>query len=706
MNAHTKPRLSRRWAAVSATVALLAPAVILGAGAPAFAAPADAAPQAAATAQAPTGGTLEWGVRQSIRTYLEQFGHTEGRIAAEGGATYARGDAAAKFPLKSGTVDPAAGTAALQFGGALEMIGFGESWLYFTNLRLDVAQDQAVLTVDLIESYNVKTRTDDIVLSTFPVKAGDLKITGDQLSFTTQAGRFGSDIGVTHLPSYGGPTYAAPNDHTDPLTVRLGFGADGGVDPGTDPGTGPGTDPGVPETGPYGTSTGRAYSDSAAQIRVTPGYAVAADGGTTLTVSGSGFDPGTAAAPANIYVGLGTMSDPARPEAWRRSQGGTSGPLGFGDYTYGLTRLAVSHYSADGDVADATIDAEGNWSFTLEVPGKSIPGFFGDTIDCVAQQCGIFSFGAHGNVKAANEAFTPVFFDGQDSTGWPDRDGDDDDNTTPPVVVPPVVKPPVVTPPAEKDCAPNGSSTGRNAEGAVLEVTPAKCLGDANQNVTVKGSGYPTSRDGATFGGLYVLFGWVDPSEPNWAPTQGGASGRTFTYANDGKPAGTFQQMVNFPGNTTGPGMPTMDDKGNWEMEFPIEKSQFTSAQAKEVDCIKMTCGIITIGAHGLPLQGGEVFTPVYFTADEKDTGTEKPDGGGTTPTANPNANTPTGGGQQPAADTPNAAGAGASGPLAKTGDEALRGLLFGGVLMLSAAAFAFAMLRLRRPTATAATEL
>ncbi|SJN09515.1 hypothetical protein FM113_06450 [Leucobacter sp. 7(1)] len=704
MNAHTKPRLSRRWAALGATAALLAPAVILGAGAPAFAEPGAAAPQAAATEAVATGGTLEWGVRQSIRRYLEQFGHTEGRIAAEDGASYAKGDAAAKFPLKSGAVDPAAGTAKLEFGGALEMIGFGESWLYFTDLRLDVADGAAVLTVDLIESYNVKTRTDDIVLSTFPVKNGDLKITGDQLSFTSEEGRFGADIGVTHLPSYGGPTYAAPNDYTDPITVRLGFGTDGSVDPG--PGTDPGTDPEVPETGPYGTSTGTAYSDTAAQIRVSPGYAVTADGSTKLTVSGTGFDPGTASAPANIYVGIGTMDDPSKPEAWRRSQGGVSGPPGFGDYTYGLTRLAVSHHDDVGELADATIDANGSWSFTMEVPGKNIPGFFGDQIDCVAKQCGIFAFGAHGNVKAVNEAFTPVFFDGQDPTGWPDRDGDDDGNTTPPVVVPPVVKPPVVTPPGAKECTPNGSSTGRNAEGAVLEVTPAKCLGDTNQKVTLKGTGYPTSRDGATFGGLYVLFGWVDPSEPNWAPTMGGASGKTFTYANDGKPSGTFQQMVNFPGNTTGPGMPTMDDKGNWTMELPIEKSQFTSAQAKEVDCIKMTCGIITIGAHGLPLKGGEVFTPIYFTADEKETGTEKPDGGDAKPIANPNANTPTGGGQQPAANTPNTPNAGATGPLAKTGDEALRGLMFGGVLMLSAAAFAFAMLRLRRPTVTATTEL
>lgn len=700
MNTQMKPRLGRRWAAMGAAAALLSPVLGLSAGTSALAVVEPVTPQALATAQvAATSGTLEWGVRTSIRTYLEQYGHTAGWVLADNGASYAKGDSAASFPLKSGTVDPTAGTASLSFGGSLEMVGFGESWLYFDDIRLDVAGNTAVLTVDLLESYNVKTPTNDIVLSTFEVPSGGLTVTNDKLRFTTEPGRFSAPIATQHLPSYGGPTYAAPNDHTDPLTLQVNLGD---ADPGIDPG------PTSPAAGPYGASSGTVYSNSQASIRVAPGYAINADGATTITVQGSGFDPGTADRPANIYVGLGTMLDQSKPEVWRKSLGGTSGPVGKADYTYGMARLAVSHFSSDSDVADAVIDASGNWELALEVPGKTVPSFFGDEIDCVVNQCGIFAFGAHGVVKAANEAYTPIYFDGQDSSSWPDRDGDDGETppvVTPPVVVPPVVVPPVVTPPpGEKECKPNGTSTGKNSAGATLEVTPSKCLGDKNQTVSLSGTSYPTSRDGATFGGVYVLFGWVDESNPDWAPTKGGASGKTFTYANDGKPSGTFQQMVNFPGNTTGEGMPTMNAKGEWKMEFPIEVSQFASAQEQQVDCYKVTCGIITIGAHGLPLDGGEVFTPVYFTADEKDTGNETPKRDTEELVANPNVQLPAGNTQlPPVAGAPAAApAAAAAGPLATTGDEALRGAVLWGVLLLSASAFMFASLRARRMSRTA----
>lgn len=697
MNAHTKLRLGRRWAALGAAAALLAPVFGVGAGSPALAVAEPAVPQAAAAEAVATGGVLEWGVRKSIRNYLETFDHTDGRIVAGKGASYTAKSPAAKFPLTSGTVDAAAGTAHLEFGGSLEMIGFDEQWLYFEDLRLDIADGEAVLTVDLLKSYNVKTRTDDIVLSTFPVPADALTITDEQLSLTTPAGAFSEDIAVKHLPSYGGPTYAAPNDYTDPLTVKLAFNSDGTVDP-----EGPGvTDPETSATGPYGASTGTPYSNTTAKIRVAPGYAVNADAPTTIKITGTGFDPGTADRPSNIYVGFGAMSDPSKPEAWRRSQGGVSGQLAGADFGYGLTRLAISHHSSDGDVADATMDANGTWELTLDLPNKTIPSFFNENIDCVVNQCGVFAFGAHGVVKAANEAFTPVYFTGQDESGWParDKDDDDDDGGTPPVVVPPVVTPPVVTPPEVKECEPNGTSTGKDASsGATLEVSPAQCLGDKNQTVKLTGTGYPVNRGGETFGGVYVLFGWVDSADPKWAPTQGGSSGKTFTYANDGKPSGTFQKMVNFPGNTTGEGMPTMDAKGNWTMDFPIEQSKFTSAQEQEVDCYKVTCGIITIGAHGLPLPGGEVFTPIYFTGDPDDTGGEKPKTTTNPATANPNANLPSGGGTGPTAAAAGAAAPAAAGPLAKTGDELGRTLLFGGVLLLSAGALAFAMLRLRRP--------
>lgn len=687
-----------------ALAALVAPLAVLGGASPASAAPAvpdalavpdapaeaDAsvvpdAPDAAwwasaaasATAEEVTSGDFSWGVRYSIRNYLENFDHTEGWVAGSGGATYKKGDKAAVFPVESGTVDPESETAELRIGGALDMYGFGEDWLHFEDLRLAVEGGTATLTVDMLKSYNVKERTDDLVLSTWAVDA--LEIADGTLSLTTGQGRFSNAVAVDHLPSYGGPTYAAPNDYTDPFTLKLGFGER--VDDGSD-------DEGEPATGPYGTSTGTAYSDNSAVIRVKPGYALNADGSTEITLTGTGFSPGTEAAPANLYVGIGTMKDFAQPEKWRRSKGGTSGPVGAGDYTYGNPLMIASTYSPDADVANGAMDANGSWTATMTVPGKDVVSFFGDTIDCLTNQCGVFAFGAHGVINAKNEAFTPVYFDGQDESGWPGRD--DGGEEEPPPVVPPTDPedpddPDDAQEPGEKNCEPNGESSAQAASGAKLTVSPAKCLGDSEQLVQIRGENFPTTAaDGTNFGGVYVLFGWVDQSlDGKWGPGQGGSSGITYAYAKDGIPSGSYQTMVNYPGNTTEPDVPYMDANGDWETSLPIKESRFVSVAGTSIDCYQVTCGIITLGAHGKANTAAETFTPVYFTGDPKATGTGKPETpGGNGPTANPNATGP-------------ATAANAAGGLATTGSTTRLALMLG-VLILSASVFAFSMTRLR----------
>ncbi|UOQ59883.1 HtaA domain-containing protein [Leucobacter rhizosphaerae] len=784
MRSQLRGRGFRRTIAGSALAALLVPLAVVGG---AQAAVADDAVPAATEEVTVSGGTLQWGVRHSIRNYLENFGHTEGWVAASDGATYTRGAAAASFPANSGTVNAAQGTASIAFDGTLEMFGFGEDWLYFTDVRLDVADGVAELTVDMIESYNVKERVDDVSIATFDVPAGGLVVEDGQLALTTERGRFSEEVALTHLPSYGGPTYAFPNDYTDPITLSVSVADD--TDPGTDPGTdpenpGPG-EPGdgeTPSTGPYGTSTGTAYADNSASIRVTPGYAIAADGSTEVKVEGFGFDPGPTVAPGTgsggIYVGLGTMQDFGTPEKWRRSQGGTSGPIGFGDFTYGSPMFVGNQGSGDGDVATAVMDATGYWSFTLTVPGKNIPSFFGDTIDCVALQCGFFSFGAHGAIKAANEAFTPVYFDGQDESGWPDRDDDT------PVVVPPITpeRPgdPTALPteasltaanrgsiaiestrgnvatvsvgtnrvgtwvgaaiypgaqfagwylvpangrigvplptglaagahplaiiddqsvlagwdsftveggstpttPTEKP-DPYGESTGTNPDtGATLTVSPARSLADRDQKVTLSGTGYATSNNGDVFGGAYILFGWVDTM-----PSAGGSMARgDYLYA-DGQE--TYQWMVNYPGNTTEPGAPSIQADGSWTTEFTIYGSEFTTVNGATVDCYEVQCGVFTIGAHGKANAGVEVFTPVYFDAD----------GAGIDPNARPTVPA-----AAPVQANPNAlasqnAGVGVNGGLQAlmTSSSDARTVLFGGVLLVSLGLLGAAVLRRQR---------
>ena len=625
--------------AAGLAVALTVPLTLIGG-----AVLADDAPETAGAGAAES-GELHWGVRGTIRNYLEKFDHTGGSIAAYDSATYSEGDKYAVFPVAGGEVDAEAGTASLSFDGELDMRGFDEPWLDFENVRLEAAAGEAQIIVDMIESYNTKERTNDLVLAEFTVPEDGFAANGNTVTLSVGEGTFPEEIGNNHLPAYGGPTYVAPNDFTDGFDLTVQVGGES-----------------------QGPSVGTAYPDNNAVMTVNPGKNLPTDEETEVTISGTGYDPS-----APVYVGLGTMKEPANPEKWRKSKGGFSGS--GEDFDYGSPRLVVVHGSTDTDVADSTMDEDGNWTLTLPVPGAQVPSFFGEDIDCLPVQCGFFSFGAHGKTSAKNEAFTPITFVGADDSETPGP-GDGSDDEAPDVDDPTPIDIP------DKKSEPFGESTGTNPSGASLTVTPAYSLNDTDQKVKLTGKNFPTTnKAGTEFGGLYVLFGWVDDGK--WRPSEGGRSGSEFTYVEDitvdGNPAGVYQSMVNYPGNTTGPEQPFMDKNGNFTMDFTIRQSQFTSVHDRTIDCYQMQCGIITIGAHGQQSPGGEVFTPVYFTETAEETGNQVPNA---MPKAEVTAN-------------PNFAQQ-AAGTLANTGAEN-RMMLFGGLFVTSLGLFALALLTLRR---------
>ena len=165
---------------------------------------------------------------------------------------------------------------------------------------------------------------------------------------------------------------------------------------------------------PDGAAVGTPLEGTDAHIAVTPGEELDGSGAVELTLNGYGFDPGPAVeagtGSGGVYVGFGTKADPDSAEEWRRSKGGSSGPVGQADYTYGAPIFVANQGTGDAEVADGVMAADGTWTATLTIPGSSIPSFFGDTIDCLEHACGVFSFGAHGMVSAANEAYTAVSF--------------------------------------------------------------------------------------------------------------------------------------------------------------------------------------------------------------------------------------------------------------------------------------------------------
>ncbi|MDF2990946.1 MAG: hypothetical protein K0S37_1460 [Microbacterium sp.] len=139
--------------------------------------------------------------------------------------------------------------------------------------------------------------------------------------------------------------------------------------------------------------------------------------------------------------------------------------------------------------------------------------------------------------------------------------------------------------------------------------------------VTVSGSGFQSIEKG--FGGVYVLFGWVDDAAGgSWRPSAGGVVGEDYRYVPDAESADNngFQRFLAFPGSQTeSSANGTLGADGSWSIGMVIPGAVFESqdrdGNVTEVDCRRVTCGIITIGAHGVKNANNETFTPVSFAA-------------------------------------------------------------------------------------------
>lgn len=135
---------------------------------------------------------------------------------------------------------------------------------------------------------------------------------------------------------------------------------------------------------------------------------------TTITVSGSGFQS-IKNAHGGIYVAFGTVSG-----TWRPSQGGVTGA----NYRYvpdseakgnkGFLRYVAFPGSDTASSANGGTLKNGGFTTTLTIPGPKFQTYDRNnkvtTVDCLAVQCGVITFGAHGVKNANNETFTPVKF--------------------------------------------------------------------------------------------------------------------------------------------------------------------------------------------------------------------------------------------------------------------------------------------------------
>ena len=176
-----------------------------------------------------------------------------------------------------------------------------------------------------------------------------------------------------------------------------------------------------------------------------------------------------------------------------------------------------------------------------------------------------------------------------------------------------------------------------DGKGAVIDSTYSTRL-------KVSGSGFQSVQGG--HGGLYVWFGTVNGT---WRPSKGGQSGKNYVYVPDSeaKDNAGFQRFVSFPGSSTADAANggVMSRNGSWSVELLVPGPKFQAVGRNgaitEVDCRKVRCGVITIGAHGVKSARNETFTPVRLADLQQQPGTDQQ-------TQVPDTSTP----EQPSTDT------------------------------------------------------
>lgn len=155
---------------------------------------------------------------------------------------------------------------------------------------------------------------------------------------------------------------------------------------------------------------------------------------------------------------------------------------------------------------------------------------------------------------------------------------------------------------------------------AASRVTVANSDGQAKIDPTyattlrVSGSGFQSVQGG--HGGIYVFFGTV---KAGWQPSKGGVTGQDYYYVPDSEAKNNqgFQKYVAFRGSDTASSANggTISPTGSWSTSIVVPGATFQTVDragnVHTVDCRKVTCGIITVGAHGVTNSHNETFTPV-----------------------------------------------------------------------------------------------
>ncbi|MBJ7355763.1 hypothetical protein [Nocardioides sp.] len=173
-------------------------------------------------------------------------------------------------------------------------------------------------------------------------------------------------------------------------------------------------------------------------------------------------------------------------------------------------------------------------------------------------------------------------------------------------------------------------------------------------SLTLRGSGFQSIHGG--HGGIYVFFGTV---RAGWRPSQGGQTGVDYFYVPDGESRDNqgFAKFVAFQGSDTAGSANggTISAAGAWSTTLRVPGATFEAYDrtggSRTVDCRQVTCGVITVGAHGVANARNESFTPVrvedlYAAGEQPGSVGVTPAAGSDTPATGVTGPEPTGNGK------------------------------------------------------------
>ncbi len=163
-----------------------------------------------------------------------------------------------------------------------------------------------------------------------------------------------------------------------------------------------------------------------------------------------------------------------------------------------------------------------------------------------------------------------------------------------------------------------------SAAAARVTVSPATADPDYATKLSLHGTGFQAVKGG--FGGVYVLFGALNGT---WQPSKGGVSGQNFSYVQDSEAKDNhgYQRFVSFQAGGTlyAANGGIVNPDGSWATTLIVPGARFPAqgrnGHVEQINCLKVQCGIITVGAHGVVDPQNETFTPINFAVPNQAAG-------------------------------------------------------------------------------------